>query len=124
MTTGIKHHLTDAQSSKQLDHEAAGSGIGIVDELVDDEIAVRPDAQRRRVNEEDLQRYKGKLKGKFVLFSLPSPVRPSFKPDAWRHADSALEDMAQAKASAAYRGRRFNAARRVRPGYRESQFET
>lgn len=60
-------------------------------------------------NEKDLQRYKGKLKGKFVLFSLPSPVRPSFKPDAWRHSDSALEDMAQAKASAAYRGRRFNA---------------
>jgi hypothetical protein len=59
--------------------------------------------------ESDLGRYKGKLKGKIVLFSLPAPGRPSFKADAWRHADSTLEEMAQAKASAAYRGRRFNA---------------
>lgn len=58
--------------------------------------------------ESDLEKYRGKLKGKIVLFSLPSPVRPSFKPDAWRHADSTLVEMAQAKATAAYRGRRFN----------------
>ena len=58
-------------------------------------------------NESDLTKYRGKLKGKFVLFSLPSPVRPSFSPDAWRHTDSALTEMAQAKATAAYRGRRF-----------------
>jgi hypothetical protein len=42
------------------------------------------------------------------LFSLPSPVRPSFKPDAWRHADSVLQEMAEAKATEAYRGRRFS----------------
>lgn len=58
--------------------------------------------------ESDLDRYKGKLKGKIVLFSLPSPVRPSFKPDAWRYADSTLEEMAQVKAAGAFRGRRFN----------------
>jgi hypothetical protein len=58
--------------------------------------------------ESDLQKYKGKLKGKIVLFSLPVPVRPSFKPDAWRHADSTLEEMAGARATAAYRGRRFS----------------
>lgn len=59
--------------------------------------------------ESDLAKYRGKLKGKIVLFSLPSPVRPSFKPDAWRHADSTLEEMANAKATAAYQGRRFTA---------------
>lgn len=59
--------------------------------------------------ESDLASYKGKLKGKFVLFSLPVPVTPSFKPDAWRHADSTLAEMAEAKASAAYRGQRFSA---------------
>lgn len=59
--------------------------------------------------ESDLEKYKGKLKGKIVLFSLPSPVRPSFKPDAWRHADSTLEEMARAGASSANRGRRFSA---------------
>lgn len=59
--------------------------------------------------ESDLERYRGRLKGKIVLFSLPAPVKPSFKPDAWRHADSTLEEMARAKASGAYRGRRFSA---------------
>lgn len=57
--------------------------------------------------ESDLSKYKGKLKGKFVLFSLPVPVRPSFKPDAWRHADSTLQEMEGVKASGAYRGTRF-----------------
>ena len=60
-------------------------------------------------HEADLQRYRGKLKGKIVLISLPSPVRPSFQPDASRHADSTLEDLSEAKASAAYRARRFTA---------------
>lgn len=59
--------------------------------------------------ESDLEQYKGKLKGKIVLFSLPSPVRPSFKADAWRHADSTLEEMAGAKASSSNRGTRFRA---------------
>ena len=60
--------------------------------------------------ESDIQKYRGRLKGKIVLFSLPSPVQPSFTPDAWRHADSTLEEMAQAKATAAYQGRRFTPA--------------
>lgn len=59
------------------------------------------------MNEADLDKYRGKLKGKVVLFSLPSPVRPSFTPDAWRHEDSTLKEMSQAKATAAYSGRRF-----------------
>lgn len=59
------------------------------------------------LKESDLERYRGKLKGKIVLFSLPQPVRPSFTADAWRHADSTLEEMAGAKATTAYRGRRF-----------------
>lgn len=58
-------------------------------------------------SESDLQKYRGKLKGKFVLFSLPSPVRPSFTPDASRYADSTLVQLAEAKAGAAYLGRRF-----------------
>jgi carboxypeptidase Q len=55
--------------------------------------------------ESDLEKYKGKLKGKIVLFSPPTTVKPSFKADAWRHTDSALQEMAQAKAAAAYHGR-------------------
>lgn len=59
--------------------------------------------------ETDVERYRGKLKGKMVLISLPVPLKPSFKADAWRHSDSALSDLAQAKPSPAYRGRRFRA---------------
>lgn len=58
--------------------------------------------------ESDLTKYSGRLKDKIVLFSLPVPGRPSFKPDAWRHADSTLEEMASVKASGAWRGRRFS----------------
>ena len=57
--------------------------------------------------ESDLKKYEGRLKNKIVLFSLPVPVRPSFEADAWRHADSALEEMSKVKASGAFRGRRF-----------------
>ncbi len=56
--------------------------------------------------ESDLAKYKGRLKGKFVLFSGPQTAGPSFKADAWRHADSTLQEMAGAQASGAYRGRR------------------
>ena len=59
-------------------------------------------------NEKDLERYRGKLKGKIVLFSLPVAARPSFAPDASRHSDSTLAQLAEAKASAAYTGRRFS----------------
>ena len=53
--------------------------------------------------ESDLGKYKGKLKGKIILFSQPTIVKPSFKADAWRHADSTLAEMANARATTAYR---------------------
>ena len=59
------------------------------------------------LKESDVEKYRGKLKGKIVLFDLPRPARPSFTPDAWRHADSTLQEMANAKATSAYTGRRF-----------------
>lgn len=59
--------------------------------------------------EEDLAQYKGRLKGKIVLFSLPTPVRPSFKPDATRLTDSTLLQYANAEASE-LGGRRYQAA--------------
>lgn len=60
-------------------------------------------------SEDDLKKYQGKLKGKFVLFSLPTPVRPGFKPDASRLGDSVLLEMANSSASEAFTGRRFYA---------------
>ncbi|MGC1241859.1 MAG: hypothetical protein WA874_09730, partial [Chryseosolibacter sp.] len=71
--------------------------------------AVRAEAVYLDIEKEsDLARYKGKLKGKIVLFSLPAAARPSFSPDATRHADSTLSQLAGAQASAAYSGRRFS----------------
>ena len=58
-------------------------------------------------SEEDLQKNKGKLKGNIVLFSLPTPVKPGFEPDASRFDDSALLDMANAGNEEGNRGRRF-----------------
>lgn len=46
--------------------------------------------------EADLEKYKGKLKGKIVLFSAPVNVRPGFKSDASRLNDSTLLKMANA----------------------------
>lgn len=60
--------------------------------------------------EEDLAKYKGKLKGKFVLFSLPTAVKPGFEPDATRFNDSILLEMANAGVSEGFRGRRFRGA--------------
>ncbi len=48
--------------------------------------------------EADLDKYKGKLKGKIVLFSATVPVKPGFKPDATRFSDSTLLVMANAGA--------------------------
>lgn len=59
--------------------------------------------------EEDLQQYKGKLKGKIVMFSLPTPVKPGFKPDASRLTDSTLLVMANSGADENFGGRRFSA---------------
>lgn len=55
--------------------------------------------------EEDIDKYKGKLKGKIVLFSLPTPVSPGFKPDATRLDDSTLLRMANSGPSQAFGGR-------------------
>lgn len=52
---------------------------------------------------QDLDRYRGTLKGKIVLFTEPAAITPSYKADAWRLTDSTLEVMAKAKASPPYR---------------------
>ncbi len=61
--------------------------------------------------EEDLAKYRGKLKGKIVLFSLPTPVEPGFEPDARRLEDNDLLEMANSGPSEAFRGRRFRGTR-------------
>jgi carboxypeptidase Q len=56
----------------------------------------------------DLEKYKGKLKGKIVLFSSMAPVHPGFKPDASRFSDSVLLTMSNAgPTESAGGGRRF-----------------
>lgn len=60
-------------------------------------------------SEEDIQKYKGKLKGKFVLFSLPTPVKPGFVADATRLSDSVLLVMANSDVQENNTGRRFTA---------------
>jgi carboxypeptidase Q len=59
--------------------------------------------------ESDIEKYKGKLKGKIVLFSLPTPVKPGFEADAKRLEEKELLDMANSGATEAFRGRRFSA---------------
>ncbi|HEX8038899.1 MAG TPA: M20/M25/M40 family metallo-hydrolase, partial [Chryseosolibacter sp.] len=67
---------------------------------------IRADAVYLDVEKEsDLAAYKGKLKGKIVLFSEPATVTPSYSPDATRLTDSTLQVMAEAKASPPYRRR-------------------
>lgn len=61
-------------------------------------------------NEADLAKYKGKLKGKIVLFSLPTPIMPGFTPDATRFNDSTLLVMANSGGQEAFMGRRFRGA--------------
>jgi carboxypeptidase Q len=58
-------------------------------------------------SEEDINKYKGKLKGKIVLFSLPTPVKPGFVADATRLNDSTLLQMANSGATESFGGRRF-----------------
>lgn len=57
--------------------------------------------------EEDIQKYKGKLKGKIVLFSLPTPVKPGFDADAKRYDDKELLEMANSGVQETGRGGRF-----------------
>jgi len=47
-------------------------------------------------SEADLDKYKGKLKGKIVLFGAPVTVKPGFKADASRFSDSTLLRMSSA----------------------------
>jgi carboxypeptidase Q len=44
--------------------------------------------------EEDLQKYKGNLKGKLVITQVPDPILPHFTPDATRYTDAQLADLA------------------------------
>jgi carboxypeptidase Q len=60
-------------------------------------------------SEEDIKKYQGKLKGKIVLFSLPTPVKPGFIPDAKRLDDSTLLVMANSGPTEAFTGNRFRA---------------
>jgi hypothetical protein len=60
--------------------------------------------------EEDLNNYKGKLKGKIVLFSLPTPVKPGFVADASRLNDSSLLVLANSGPQENFTGRRFQGA--------------
>src|SRR5690349_6104819 len=62
--------------------------------------------------EEDLEKYKGKLKGKIVLFSLPTPVKPGFVADASRLNDSTLLAMANSVPRVGFSGRRFQGGNR------------
>jgi carboxypeptidase Q len=58
-------------------------------------------------SEADLDKYKGKLKGKLVLFSEPVAVKPGFKPDATRYNDSTLLAIANSGEEPAFDRRRF-----------------
>jgi len=60
-------------------------------------------------NESDIEKYRGKLKGKIVLFSLPTPVKPGFEPDARRLDEKDLLELANSGASESFTGRRFQA---------------
>jgi carboxypeptidase Q len=44
--------------------------------------------------EEDMAKYKGQLKGKLVITSVPDPVLPHFEADAKRYTDAELADLA------------------------------
>lgn len=58
-------------------------------------------------SEGDLDKYKGKLKGKIVLFGSPVNVKPGFKPDASRFSDSTLLALANEGPEPPFDGRRF-----------------
>jgi hypothetical protein len=58
-------------------------------------------------SEADFEKYKGKLKGKIVLFGAPVSVKPGFKPDASRFTDSTLLKFSNAGPEAPFDFRRF-----------------
>jgi len=49
----------------------------------------------------DMDKYKGKLQGKIIIFDVKPNVERTFKPDAMRYTDSVLNEMANAKAQGA-----------------------
>ena len=55
----------------------------------------------------DLQKFAGKLKGKIILFSAPTPVKPGFAADARRLNDSTLLAMSNAGISEPFGGGPF-----------------
>ena len=55
---------------------------------------------------EDFDAYKGKLKGKYVLLSVPAELKPHFEPQGLRLADSVLLKMANADVQPGRRGGR------------------
>jgi len=70
--------------------------------------SVQADVVYLEINkEEDIEKYKGKLKGKIVLFSLPTPVKPGFEPDAKRLDDAELLKLANSGVQESFGGRRF-----------------
>ena len=60
----------------------------------------------------DLDEYKGKLKGKIVLFSQPRHIDPLFDPPAHRRTDEELLRLANAQPSAERRGLQFTPEQR------------
>ena len=62
----------------------------------------------------DLSKYKGKLKGKVVLFSPARPVEPNFLPPAQRTSDEALRRLSEAKFENERRTFQMTADRRAR----------
>lgn len=73
-------------------------------------------------SEADLDKYKGKLKGKLVLFSEPVVVTPGFKPDASRYNDSTLLSMANSGVEPAFDRRRFLRSMNQELTYKKWQF--
>jgi carboxypeptidase Q len=55
--------------------------------------------------EKDLERYRGKLRGKFVLTAVAVPVAAAFTPLARRYDDNALEEISRQPAPVPSRGR-------------------
>ncbi|HEY6951606.1 MAG TPA: M20/M25/M40 family metallo-hydrolase [Bacteroidota bacterium] len=62
-------------------------------------------------DEADLAKYKGKLKGAFVLLSDPIQLKAHFTPDGVRLADSTLLDLANASATGGRRRAPFDSSR-------------
>jgi len=72
----------------------------------------RGEAMRVDISSEaDMDKYRGKLKGRFVLTQPPREVEPHFAPDAQRYTDKELEEIAQAPEPG--RGQRFRGMPRM-----------